>query len=255
MMEIKGIDVSRWQGDIDWEKAYSGGVRFAMIKAAQGRRPDPRFLSNLTGAGRAGVFAGAYVYSLAKTPKEAEAEADAVTELIGERELRYPVAIDVEDAHFEKLAKAERGSIVSAFCERIGGRGHIPMIYSNHDWFTRMLPRSVTESYYVWLAWWRSEKPSPGYDLAVWQSGTGSVPGIEGEVDLDVSFVDFAALTKPPAPFRLETPRLRGEEYLAMQNALNAAGYRDDSGSPLAEDGVWGERSRQAFCRLTELNR
>ena len=253
-MEINGIDVSRWQGDIDWGKAASAGVRFAMIKAVQGGKTDPKFKRNITGAIKNGVFAGAYVYSLARTPEEARGEADAVLELCEKYELRYPVALDLEDKSLDALTKKELGDIACAFLDRIREGGRIPMLYSNRDWFKRRIPRSVVKKYYIWLAQWRDERPEADFDFAVWQRGTGRVDGIDGDVDLDVCFVDFSELTAPPLRFYPASPRLRGEAYLAMQKALNAAHYRDSSGNVLAEDGVWGARSMEAFRTLLKVN-
>lgn len=254
-MEIKGIDVSKWQGDIDWAEVCASGVRFAMIRALYGTEPDPRFEENVSGAVKNGVFAGAYVYSLASAPDEARAEAEALIALVRGHTLRYPAAIDFEDSRFEKLTKAERGGVISAFCETVKNAGLIPMLYSSRDWFDRVIPMSAIKKYPVWLGQWRDEKPEAGFDFAMWQSGAGSVPGISGEADIDFSYVDFAALTAPPLSFTLTSPRGRGEGYLAMQRALNACGYRDSNGKRLKEDGVWGKRSYEAFLSMVNAFR
>ncbi|MBR0136688.1 MAG: hypothetical protein IJM18_10830 [Clostridia bacterium] len=253
-MEIKGIDVSKWQGRIDWKKAAESGVRFAMIKALQGLSPDPRFEENAKGAADNGIYAGAYVFSLAKDPDEAEAEAEAALDACAPYNITWPVAMDFEGAHFEKMKKSERGAIITAFCERIKRGGMIPMLYSNRDWFTRLIPVSVRDEYPVWLAQWRAEKPDTGFEYAMWQSGAGSVGGIEGDVDIDTSYVDFSLFSRPQASFRLTRPRSRGEAYLMMQRALNAAGYRSLDGRPLKEDGVWGKKSREAFLKMLKAN-
>jgi GH25 family lysozyme M1 (1,4-beta-N-acetylmuramidase) len=249
-MEIRGVDVSRWQGDIDWKRVKAAGVGFAMIKAAQGTRPDPRFDKNFKDALKSGVYAGAYVYSLAVTPGEAKAEAEAVLEQTRGRELRYPIALDLEDERLEKLKKRELGEVIKAFCGAVRAGGRIPMIYSNLDWFKNRIPKSAVKGEYVWLACWRDSLPDEDFGCAMWQKGSGSVDGIEGEADIDVSFIDFAALTAPEASYALAVPRRRGDEYAAMQRALNAGNYRDAGGKALTVDGIWGKRSFEAFQKL-----
>lgn len=253
-MRIKGIDVSRWQGSVDWKKAAASGVRFAMIKALQGERPDPRFMENAEGAIKNGVHAGAYVYSLAADEAAAIREAEAALDLCSEYELRYPVALDFENEHFRAMTKAARGRVIEAFMGRIAEGGRIPILYSNHDWLTRLVPKSVLEKHYIWLAWWRSDKPAEDYSYAMWQRGTGKVDGIEGEVDIDVSFIDFAGLTGAKLPLRVEEPSLKGEGYRAFQRALALGGYTDEEGLPPKEDGVWGKRSQQAMDQLVRVN-
>lgn len=251
-MEYHGIDVSRWQGAIDWKKVKEAGVSFAMIKALQGKKPDPRFLENLAGATENGVFAGLYVYSKAKTAADAAAEAEKAMELAKGFTLRFPAAIDFEDECFLDMDESGRGAIIEAFCERIKELGALPIVYSNRDWFTRVIPKDIPKKYDIWLASWRSSKPKG--DFAMWQSGAGTVDGIGGEVDLDVCFKDYPALTKPPVIFKLTRPRQRGRAFLLMQEALIEAGYRDAENEPLTPDGVWGKRSEEAFKKLLSEN-
>lgn len=194
-MRIKGIDVSRWQGSIDWQRAAASGVRFAMIKALQGEKPDPRFKENMEGAAKAGISAGVYVYSTAEDEQSARREAEAVLEACRGYELKYPIALDFENEHFRAMTKAARGRVIRAFMDGIEAAGRIPILYSNHDWLTRLIPRSVTKRYLVWLARWRKDEPEEPFCYCMWQCGTGNVPGIEGEVDLDWSYIDFASLT------------------------------------------------------------
>ncbi len=194
-MDIKGIDVSRWQGSIDWKRVSEAGVRFAMIKALQGKKPDPRFSENIEGAIGAGICVGVYVYSTAQNEDEARAEAEAALEACRGYELHYPVALDFESGHFKAMTKAVRGRIIRAFMDRIEAGGRIPILYSNHDWLTRLIPKSVTSRYLIWLARWREDEPEEPFCYCMWQSGTSRVPGIDGETDIDTSFFDFASLT------------------------------------------------------------
>ncbi len=250
-MEINGIDVSKWQGDIDWARVRESGVGFAMIKATQGLKPDPKFRQNALGALNAGLHAGAYVYSKAVSADAARREAQAALELIGDIGLDYPVALDFESSHFGSMTEVERGDIITAFLGVIERAGFCPMLYSNRDWFKNLIPAAVRDEYPVWLASWRKKKPSPGFDLAMWQRGKGDVPGIEGKVDLDIC---YSAFSPRVTLFRLTDPPMRGEAFLAMQKALSAAGYKDADGKPLVPDGVWGRRSEAAFTAMIRAN-
>lgn len=194
-MKLKGVDVSHWQGSIDWKRAAKAGVRFAMIKALQGTEPDPRSKQNIAGAEEAGVSAGIYVYSTAADEAQARAEADAALDMCRGAKLCWPVALDFESGHFKSMKKSERARVITAFSERIEEGGRIPMLYSDHDWLTRLIPASVVKRYPIWLARWRKEEPEEPFCYVMWQSGTGRVPGIDGDVDLDWSYFDFAGLT------------------------------------------------------------
>ena len=97
MAKIKGIDVSKWQSNIDWKKVKASGVKFVMIRALYGMATCSRFHEHIEGATRVGIDIGVYVYSLAKTPQDARLEAQRVLELIKPYEITYPVAYDLED--------------------------------------------------------------------------------------------------------------------------------------------------------------
>lgn len=186
----RGIDVSRWQGEIDWDQVAADDVSFVMLGTRSKGAVDPYFHRNIQNAVRAGVQVGVYIYSLATTPEMAEAEADFVLDLIKDYPVSYPVALDMEDDVQAVLSKEELAAIANAFCGRIKDAGYYPIIYANEYWLANYLDMSRMD-YPVWVARY-SHRPS--YNSPVmWQcTSTGSVSGISGNVDIDFQFRDFS---------------------------------------------------------------
>ena len=119
--KYKGIDVSKWQGDINWEKVRASGVEFAMLRAGFGRcqgQNDTSFERNYREAKKNGILVGAYHYSYAKTVSDAEKEAEYFLSLISGKSFEFPVAFDIEDNSQKNLSREEVSNIVEAFCGR-----------------------------------------------------------------------------------------------------------------------------------------
>ncbi|MCR5419122.1 MAG: N-acetylmuramoyl-L-alanine amidase [Lachnospiraceae bacterium] len=196
---IFGIDVSKFQGDIDWQTVAASGVKFAIIRmGARGYETgelvtDDKFLQNIEGATEAGIKVGVYFFSTAVTAKEAVEEANYVIDAVAGYQLAMPVVLDTEivlaeGARNADVTPAQLTEVSKAFCDRIKAEGLTPMIYSNAKRFTTRLYLEQLEEYDKWLADYR-EKPDYPYDFKMWQySETGSVPGISGNVDLNLYF-------------------------------------------------------------------
>lgn len=200
---IPGIDVSEFQGDIDWQRVKEAGVEFAIVRV--GYRTygggeinfDQKFAENLAGAEAVGIKTGVYFFSQAVSPEEAIEEADAVLDAIAPYNITYPVVYDWEliyddDARTDNIPVETLTDSCIAFCERVKSEGYTPMVYQNKGTtlFKLDLPR-LTE-YDFWLAEYGSE-PTYYYDYKIWQySCTGKIPGISGDVDLNISFKDYA---------------------------------------------------------------
>ena len=199
-MKEKLIDVSTWNGNIDWDKVYKSGVRYAMIRSSFGvenpNQVDNKFVRNITNAQRAGVKCGIYHYSYAKSATEAKKEADFCLKTIKNYKIDLPVAFDIEDSSQTNLGKDTLTSIVIAFCDRIKSAGYRPMLYCNPNWLCNYLHKDkLINKYDIWLANWGVSAPS--YNCAIWQySENGSVPGISGSVDMNWIFKDYTS-TKP----------------------------------------------------------
>ena len=119
----RGIDVSRWQGDIDWSHVAADDVSFVMLGTRSRGAVDPYFHQNIQAAHAAGVKVGVYIYSLATTTDMAVQEADFVLDLIKDYPVSYPVAFDMEDDAQGVLSKDELAAIANAFCQRISDAG------------------------------------------------------------------------------------------------------------------------------------
>ena len=194
-MKVCGIDVSRWQGDINWTKVKAAGIGFVMIRAAAGTQEDACFQKNAKGAAEAGIPMGAYLYSLAVTEAQAQAEADFLLKLTSGYKFSYPLAYDIEDASQEKLTNEQRTALVEAFCGRIEAAGCYAMLYSSKYWLeTRFVPERIAR-YDQWVAQWGNLNTYQG-KYGMWQySNTGRVDGISSNVDLDFAYKDYPALT------------------------------------------------------------
>lgn len=219
-MELNGIDVSKWNGVIQWPAVAASGIRFAMIRAAYGAKTggatlDPRFPANIAGATAAGISAGVYLYSYALSVREAISEADALIRLLEpyRAQITFPVACDIEELTQAVLGRTVLTRMANAFADRIRAAGYTPLIYSNLNWLTNFFtPADFTAD--VWLAQW-AKKPSYTGSYVMWQrTDRGSVPGITGNVDLNIAYVDFAADTSAQAVDRLyRAGRINSPDY------------------------------------------
>ncbi len=193
-----GIDVSRWQGEIDWEAVKADGVHFAMLRAGYGReitQEDPTFAQNYDAATAAGIPVGAYWYSYADSPEDAVREANACLTVLGDRTFAYPIAFDIEESFQWALSPEEFSAIVDAFCSTMEEAGYYVMIYTSSWPLNNLLTPEVEAKYDVWVA--QYGKPQPDYqgNYGIWQySCTGQVNGIAGDVDLDYGYVDYQSL-------------------------------------------------------------
>lgn len=198
----KGIDVSRYQGDIDWEKVAGDGVEYAFIRAGvrgstEGKIvEDVTFEDNIKGAMKNGIDTGVYFFSQAVTEEEAVEEAEFVLKTIAPYDVTYPIVYDLEevtsnDARTKGLTKEEFTGNCIAFCEKIKEAGYTPMIYGNLKTFMIMLDMEQVEEYDKWFAYYNPEVYFP-YDFSVWQyTSEGTVNGIKGDVDLNVCMKDY----------------------------------------------------------------
>ena len=199
-MEFKGIDVSKWNGNINWDKVKSAGINFAIVRESYGKRDprqvDKKFKDNINGAKSVGIHTSVYHYSYADSVEDAINEARFCLENIEGFKLEYPVIIDVEDKEQLKLNNRQRTDIVKAFCSEIEKHGYYAMFYCNLNWLNNYLYKDeLLPKYDLWLAQWSIAKPS--CSCGIWQySSTGKIGGISGNVDLNVSYKDYANIMK-----------------------------------------------------------
>lgn len=202
IVKAKGVDVSKWQGSIDWKQVKASGINFAMIRLGRGEYDGGRcaldtcFKQNIAGALEAELDVGVYFYSYALTAVKAKAEAEfVVNELaVYKGRLTYPVAFDLEDSSQVKLRKDVLSDMVVAFGDVIEKAGYYASLYSNLNWLTNKYDTAKIKRFDIWLAQWASKPTYPG-SFGMWQySNAGSVPGISGRVDLDAAYYDYPAI-------------------------------------------------------------
>lgn len=196
-MEVKGIDVSTWQGDIDWKQVASGEIKFAILRATFGTDGvDRKFVQNITNAHKEGIHCGAYHYCYATTAQAALQEADHFIQVIEPYQFPYPVALNLEDSALTSLGKKTLTDIVQTFLERVRDAGYYVCLYSNLNWMVNLLDMSRLSSFDVWLAQWNS-KPTYQGEFGLWQySSEGEIEGIPTRVDLDLSYKDYPSIIK-----------------------------------------------------------
>ena len=195
-----GIDVSKYQSGINWQKVKNAGINFAIIRC--GYRgygsgvlvQDPKFASHISGAKAAGLRVGIYFFSQAITEAEAVEEASMAVKLANQYGINMPIAIDSEYAaggrgRADGLSKAERTRITVAFCNTVANSGYKPMVYASKSWFASHLDVSQFGSYRIWVAHY-AEKCGYGGRYDIWQNTSkGSVDGVPGNVDMNISSI------------------------------------------------------------------
>lgn len=196
-----GIDVSKYQKNINWQKVKNAGINFVIIRC--GYRgygsgvlvEDPMYASHISGAKAAGLRVGVYFFSQAVNEAEAVEEASMAVKLANRYGINMPIAIDSEYAaggrgRADGLSKSDRTRITIAFCNTVANSGHTPMVYASKNWFSQHLsPSQFPGSYRIWVAQYAS-KCSYGGRYDIWQNTSkGQVDGISGNVDMNVSSI------------------------------------------------------------------
>lgn len=198
------IDVSEWQGIIDWEKVKPH-IDGAILRAGYGSRgtPDKRFTYNASECNRLNIPCGAYWFSYAKTVEEAKAEAKHLLSAVNPYRMELPLAYDFEYGSVDnamaqgvKVTKELATSFASAFLSEIERGGYWALNYTNQDFLNRLYEMDKLGRYGLWLAAWTlSAKPDlskPPRACSIWQyDNHGTVPGITGNVDTNESYIDF----------------------------------------------------------------
>ncbi len=200
---IFGIDVSKWQGEIDWQAVKDFGVKFAFVRMGYGsqstgkRLIDPYFDANMKAAEAVGIPVGVYYYSTATNETEALLDAQFVIDNISGYLVSYPVAIDIEDAAQANLSKATLGNMVKTFGAEIASAGYTPMLYCNENWYKNKIDTTRISNVYKWVARYNAI-----YDTDIkrdiWQSASScKIDGISGVVDVNFGFTDFTKIVTP----------------------------------------------------------
>lgn len=198
-MEKRGIDVSKWQGTIDWAKVAKSNVSFAILRAGYGRyasQKDPTFEDNYNNAKAAGIPVGAYHYSYAKDVAAAKQEAEVFLSWIKGKQFEYPVAFDIEEGSVFNLGKNTVSEIIDAFCSAVESAGYYVCVYTNKNWLDNVVSAEIKSKYDIWLAQW-TNTPSYNGAYGIWQyTSSGTVEGISGRVDLNIAYKNYPTIIK-----------------------------------------------------------
>lgn len=224
-MSRRGLDVSKFQGTVDWNQVKAAGYEFAMIRAGFGfNTVDEQFRRNISECNRVGIPAGAYWFCYATTPEDAVREAEGCLNTIKEYRLEYPVCYDIEQVSADYAAglgvtytRELVLNLIRAFCDRIEQAGYFAMYYSNKNFIDTYIGNELSKRYALWYA--RFNNTFDGTRCGIWQySNTGRIPGISGNVDLDEGFADYPAIIKKAGLNHLDRtpapPTAPPEEYL-----------------------------------------
>lgn len=199
-MEYKGIDVSKHNGNINWEEVKRSGIEFAILRAGVGRecvkQKDDKFEYNYSECKRVGIPVGAYHYSYARDPADAEKELAFFLKLIGGKKFEYPLCFDIEDKQLNGISKKILTDNVVTFCGGLENAGYYAAVYCNTDWLNNRLEAKRMERFDLWLADWR-KTPDTRAKKGMWQYyNKGHIVGIDGDVDLDISYKNYPELIK-----------------------------------------------------------
>lgn len=196
----QGIDVSEYQGRIDWDAVKASGIDFAILRVGFGApsfggRVDYQFNRNISECERLGIPYGVYIYSYAFDNQQAADEASMVIDCLSGHNPRLPVYYDLEDNKI--IADGRQSGIASraqTFCNKISAAGYKPGIYANLNWFNNILTDPVFKSgsWDHWIAQYNSKCDYTG-NYSIWQyKSNGTVSGINGNVDMNYAYVDVS---------------------------------------------------------------
>lgn len=196
----RGIDVSKYQGNIDWGAVAASGINFAIIRvgyrgsSSGALVQDPYFKKNISGATKAGIKVGLYFFTQAVNEAEAVEEASMAMSLASGYKVTYPIFIDTESASGGRangLSKSARTAVVKAFCQTVRNGGYKAGVYASKSWYANHLNASALNGYCIWVAQYNSSCTYSGkYDM--WQySSKGSISGIKGNVDMNISYTGY----------------------------------------------------------------
>lgn len=189
-MQMKGIDVSSYQGDIDFEQVKNGGIDFVIIKAGEWNHTVDKFEENYAAAKAAGLHVGFYWFCDGETIAEIEEEADACIKALEGKQFDFPIYMDIENRSQYDLGKDFCSEAVRVFCEKLEAADYYTGLYCAASWLDNVIDDDIKDKYTVWVADWRGYC---GYDgkYGMWQYGAGYVPGIGGKTDLNIIDIGY----------------------------------------------------------------
>ncbi len=221
---MRGIDVSRHNGAINWQRVKAAGIHFALLRAGFGNlasQKDTTFEENYAEAKAVGIPVGAYWYSYATTVEEARQEAEICVSVLQGKQFEFPIYFDQEDQRILNTGKANCSAMVRAFCDVLEAAGYWAGLYTSRSFLDSYIEDDIKTRYALWVAEWGSKLSYSGA-VGIWQyTDSGTVDGITVSTDLDECYVDYPTMVKaaglngyntaeevlpiPPAPFLVDT--------------------------------------------------
>lgn len=192
---MKGIDVSGYQGRIDFKKVKAGGVDVVIVKAGYAESTVPTWEEQYANAKNNGLKVGAYWYSYAKSVEQGRAEARAFIKALKGKQLDFPVYMDLEERSQFDLGRGFCTQLVEAFCGELEKAGYYAGVYSSTYWYTNYVDEAVREKRPAWIADYRKTLGYKG-TCGMWQYDAAAVPGVENLCDRDKVFTDYSAYIK-----------------------------------------------------------
>lgn len=196
-MTKNGIDVSEWQGDIDWSRVQTD---FVIIRAGYGRlisQKDNKFDRNYAECKRLGIPCGAYWYSYATSEAEARKEAAVCLEILRGKQFEYPIYFDVEEKKVLDLGREKVSAIISAFLTELEKAGYFAGLYMSANPLENCTTDYIRNRFAIWVAHYGVNKPSYSGYYSMWQrASNGKCAGISGNIDLDECYTDFPTTIK-----------------------------------------------------------
>ena len=196
------LDVSRWQGRIDWDKVKAAGLVSGVMIRAMGNskegkpsKPyiDPFFARNYAECQRLGIPVGGYYYTCATTPQQTAAELAALRAALADKNFQLPIVVDAEDPKLRSLTPAKLSARVAEAAAQLEAWGLYAMVYTYTNFADTALDMEALAAYDLWIADYRGKRPARRHGM--WQyTSSGKIPGVSGPVDLSHAYKDYAAI-------------------------------------------------------------
>ena len=242
-MSKKGIDVSEFQGKIDWEKVKNDGIEFAILRCGYGmdfsNQDDVEYERNANECERLGIPYGVYLMSYANTVEKARSEAKHVLRLIEGRKISLGVWHDIEDNGTSgAINKETLTNIINTFCNTIKNAGHRVGVYANLNWLENKIEKTIKDNYDIWVAQYYSKCEYEGKYIMWQHTSSGKVNGISTNVDMNILYEDLPVINNND---NNNSKTNNSEIVKSLQKALNK-----DYNCGLEIDGIIGPLTTKA---------
>lgn len=242
-MSVKGIDVSEFQGKIDWEKVKNDGIEFAILRCGYGmdfsNQDDVEYERNANECERLGIPYGVYLMSYANTVEKARSEAKHVLRLIEGRKISLGVWHDIEDNGTSgAINKETLTNIINTFCNTIKNAGYKVGVYANLNWLENKIEKTIKDNYDIWVAQYYSKCEYEGKYIMWQHTSSGKVNGISTNVDMNILYEDLPVINNND---NNNSKTNNSEIVKSLQKALNK-----DYNCGLDVDGIIGPLTTKA---------